>query len=71
MIRCATTFGAEAIGLQKDIGSLVVMEHGDLVPLMRGIKRVFDPKVRSYWLYIFDHRLVGPEPFPDDQALEM
>jgi ABC-type transport system substrate-binding protein len=23
------------------------------------IKRIFDPKVRSYWLYIFDHRLVG------------
>ena len=23
------------------------------------IKRVFDPKVRSYWLYVFDHRLLG------------
>ena len=23
------------------------------------IKRIFDPKVRSYWLYLFDHRLVG------------
>jgi len=23
------------------------------------IKRIFDPKVRSYWLYIFDHRLLG------------
>ena len=23
------------------------------------IKRIFDPKVRSYWLYVFDHRLVG------------
>jgi len=22
------------------------------------IKRIFDPKVRSYWLYLFDHRLV-------------
>src|SRR5438132_4946153 len=29
------------------------------------IKRVFDPKVRSYWLYLFDHRLVGL-----DEALE-
>jgi ABC-type transport system substrate-binding protein len=29
------------------------------------IKRIFDPKVRSYWLYIFDHRLVGL-----DEALE-
>ncbi|HTS21283.1 MAG TPA: ABC transporter substrate-binding protein [Casimicrobiaceae bacterium] len=29
------------------------------------IKRIFDPKVRSYWLYLFDHRLVGL-----DQALE-
>jgi ABC-type transport system substrate-binding protein len=25
------------------------------------IKRIFDPKVNSYWLYIFDHRLVGLE----------
>ena len=23
------------------------------------IKRIFDPKVRSYWLYLFDRRLVG------------
>ena len=23
------------------------------------IKRIFDPKVRSYWLYVFDHRLIG------------
>ncbi len=23
------------------------------------IKRIFDPKVRSYWLYLFDHRLLG------------
>jgi ABC-type transport system substrate-binding protein len=23
------------------------------------IKRIFDPKIRSYWLYVFDHRLVG------------
>jgi oligopeptide transport system substrate-binding protein len=23
------------------------------------IKRIFDPKVRSYWLYVFDHRLLG------------
>ncbi len=23
------------------------------------IKRIFDPNVRSYWLYVFDHRLVG------------
>jgi ABC-type transport system substrate-binding protein len=23
------------------------------------IKRIFDPKVRSYWLYLFDHRLIG------------
>jgi oligopeptide transport system substrate-binding protein len=23
------------------------------------IKRIFDPKVHSYWLYVFDHRLVG------------
>jgi ABC-type transport system substrate-binding protein len=29
------------------------------------IKRIFDPKVRSYWLYLFDHRLVGL-----DEALE-
>jgi ABC-type transport system substrate-binding protein len=29
------------------------------------IKRIFDPKVNSYWLYIFDHRLVGL-----DEALE-
>jgi ABC-type transport system substrate-binding protein len=29
------------------------------------IKRIFDPKVRSYWLYVFDHRLVGL-----DEALE-
>lgn len=28
-------------------------------------KRIFDPKVRSYWLYLFDHRLVGL-----DEALE-
>jgi len=29
------------------------------------IKRIFDPKVRSYWLYLFDHRLIGL-----DEALE-
>jgi ABC-type transport system substrate-binding protein len=29
------------------------------------IKRIFDPKVRSYWLYLFDRRLVGL-----DEALE-
>ncbi|HUH92533.1 MAG TPA: ABC transporter substrate-binding protein [Casimicrobiaceae bacterium] len=29
------------------------------------IKRIFDPKVRSYWLYLFDQRLVGL-----DEALE-
>jgi ABC-type transport system substrate-binding protein len=29
------------------------------------IKRIFDPKVRSYWLYLFDHRLTGL-----DEALE-
>ena len=29
------------------------------------IKRIFDPKVRSYWLYLFEHRLVGL-----DEALE-
>jgi ABC-type transport system substrate-binding protein len=29
------------------------------------IKRIFDPKVRSYWLYLFDHRLAGL-----DEALE-
>ena len=29
------------------------------------IKRIFDPKVRSYWLYVFDHRLIGL-----DQVLE-
>jgi ABC-type transport system substrate-binding protein len=23
------------------------------------IKRIFDPKIRSYWLYVFDHRLLG------------
>lgn len=23
------------------------------------IKRIFDPKIRSYWLYVYDHRLVG------------
>lgn len=23
------------------------------------IKRIFDPKVRSYWLYVFEHRLAG------------
>jgi ABC-type transport system substrate-binding protein len=23
------------------------------------LKRIIDPKVRSYWLYLFDHRLVG------------
>jgi ABC-type oligopeptide transport system substrate-binding subunit len=23
------------------------------------IKRIFDPKVHSYWLYVFDHRLIG------------
>ncbi|HTP47789.1 MAG TPA: ABC transporter substrate-binding protein [Casimicrobiaceae bacterium] len=28
-------------------------------------KRIFDPKVHSYWLYLFDHRLVGL-----DEALE-
>src|SRR6185369_14675747 len=26
------------------------------------LKRVFDPKVRSYWLYIFEKQLVGLEP---------
>ena len=29
------------------------------------IKRIFDPKVRSYWLYLFEHRLLGL-----DEALE-
>ena len=29
------------------------------------IKRIFDPKVRSYWLYLFEHRLAGL-----DEALE-
>ncbi len=23
------------------------------------IKRIFDPKVRAYWLYVYDHRLAG------------
>lgn len=23
------------------------------------IKRIFDPKVRAYWLYVYDHRLLG------------
>jgi ABC-type transport system substrate-binding protein len=44
------------------------------------IKRIFDPKVRSYWLYIFDRRLVGldevlerarkTETFDYDQKIE-
>jgi ABC-type transport system substrate-binding protein len=29
------------------------------------IKRIFDPKLRSYWLYLFDRRLIGL-----DEALE-
>src|SRR6266536_621275 len=29
------------------------------------IKRIFDPKLRSYWLYLFDRRLIGV-----DEALE-
>ena len=28
---------------------------------MYSIKRVFDPKVRSYWLYMFEQTLVGLE----------
>lgn len=31
------------------------------------IKRVFDPKVRSYWLYLFEHALVGLDA-PLDRA---